>query len=183
MCWGLAETGKEDEGNREGCLYGGQDDLWKKKCVFIGGWAKFNIEILLATLAILTEESSFSKPKAFFYSFVYSFHKYLLFMYSVLIIDFVTFITVDSHLLLETLSPSLFSIRLSWSFAQITPGCGHTLGQFDILFFSLITLSPREILLSSTTLCLLGRPLCWIFNYFLSNITLIPLKHPLDTLM
>ena len=57
MCWGVAETGKEDEGNREGCLCGGQDDLWKKKCVFIGWWAKFNIEILLATLAILTEES------------------------------------------------------------------------------------------------------------------------------
>lgn len=31
--------------------------MWKKKCVFIGWWAKFNIEILLATLTILTEES------------------------------------------------------------------------------------------------------------------------------
>ena len=90
-------------------------------------------------------------------------------MYSVHIIDFASFITVDNHLLLETLSPSLFGIRLSRFFAQIAPGCGHTLGQFYILFFSLITLPLREILFSSTTLSIGKTPVLYLQLFSLKH--------------
>lgn len=79
----------------------------EEEMCFCRNRVKFNIEILLATLAILTEESRFSNPKPFFLYFIRLFNKYLLFMCSVHMIDFVAFFTVDSPLLLETLPPSL----------------------------------------------------------------------------
>lgn len=78
------ETGKEDEGkrggSREGCLCGEQDDLWKKKHVFLGveGRGKLNIENILATVAILRKVDSQTQGLSFFHSFVYSTNIYYL---------------------------------------------------------------------------------------------------------
>lgn len=78
------DTGKEDEGksggSREGCLCGGQDDLWKKKHVFLGWREEVNLtlENLLAALAILRKVDSLTQGLSFFHSFIYSMTIYYL---------------------------------------------------------------------------------------------------------